>query len=46
MKVGIFITRMDYDLGLLEGIGNDAVLFATRLKIREFLEILQKKMPK
>jgi hypothetical protein len=46
MKIGIFITRMDYDLGLLEGIGNDAVLFATRVKIREFLEILQKKMPK
>ena len=44
LKVGIYIHKLEYYWGLLEGIGRDAVLFAARTKLREFLLDTQKKL--
>jgi len=42
IKVGIYVTQLKYDLGLLHGVGQDAILFAARVKIRDFLMNMQK----
>jgi hypothetical protein len=44
LKVGIYITRLDFDAGLMQGFGRDAIYFAARVKIRELLQSVQKKM--
>ncbi|MCP4760833.1 MAG: hypothetical protein GY870_03560 [archaeon] len=48
MKVGIYVYKLDYDSGLLTGLpfGHDAVLFASKSKIRELLSNIQKKLKK
>jgi hypothetical protein len=44
LKIGIFLTKLEFDLGLLDGLGKDAILFAARVKIRDMLQELQKKL--
>jgi hypothetical protein len=43
IKIGLFITKLEYDQSLTMGFGRDAILFATRVKLRVFLQEVQKR---
>jgi len=44
LKVGVYLYKMEYDLGLLQGLGKEPILFAIRTKVRELMDEMQKKM--
>ena len=46
MKVGVYVYKLDFDHSLLEGMGREVVIFASRFKIREMFEIFQKQFEK
>ena len=46
MKVGVYVYKLDFDHALLEGMGRDVVIFASRFKIREMFDIFQKQFKK
>lgn len=43
LKVGIYVYKLRYDWGLLKGFGEDAILFGTRTKLRESIDLFLKK---
>jgi hypothetical protein len=44
LKVGIYLYKLEYDMGLLQGIGKDPILFAIRTKVRELMDDMQRKL--
>jgi hypothetical protein len=46
LKVGIYVYELELDLGALEGFGRDGVLFAARVKLRDFMQQIQKHLVK
>jgi hypothetical protein len=46
LKVGVYLYQLDFDLGILQGFGKDAIYFVARQKIRDFLMNIQMKMKK
>jgi hypothetical protein len=46
MKVGVYVYKLDFDQSLLKGMGRDVVIFASRFKIRELFDKIQKQFKK
>ena len=46
MKVGVYVYKIDFDQALLKGMGREVVIFASRFKIRELFDKIQKQLKK
>ena len=46
MKVGVYVYKLDFDQSLLKGMGRDVIIFASRFKIRELFDKIQKQFKK
>lgn len=46
MKVGVYVYKLDFDQALLKGMGREVVIFASRFKIRELFDKIQKQFKK